>query len=93
MMTCLTALSEEELELLVALDDEGVESLQVWGLVGEPLLAGGELEDLGDVGEVAPLVAVQVVVRLLLHHVEPDKKLKKQLHITGSRSREAVPLR
>ncbi len=70
----LTALSEEELELLVALDDEGVEGLQVWGLVGEPLLAGGELEDLGNVGEVAPLVAVQVVVRLLLHHVEPDKK-------------------
>jgi hypothetical protein len=70
----LTALSEEELELLVALDDEGVEGLQVGRLVGESLLAGGELEDLGDVGEVAPLVAVQVVVRLLFHHVEPNKK-------------------
>ncbi len=58
----------------MTLDDEGVEGLQVGGLVGESLLAGGELEDLGDVGEIPPLVAVQVVVRLLLHHVEPAKK-------------------
>ena len=60
---------EEPLELLVALHDERVEAHEVLRLLAEALLAGGELQDLGDGAEVPALVVGQLALTPL-HHVE-----------------------
>lgn len=69
-------MTEEDFEALVALDDEGVEAHEVRRLLGEALLRGGELQHLGDVAQIAPLVRRQHLSDrspLKLVHLVPNK--------------------
>ena len=54
----------------MTLDDEGVHALEVGRLVAEPCLGGGVLQDLGDVGQTAPLLVAQVGVLPFVNHVK-----------------------
>ena len=61
---------EELLELVVTLDDEGVEAHQVLTLLPESLLAGCKLENFCYASQIPSLIVVQVLVTLFVDDVK-----------------------